>query len=406
MYSVGGKIVSVGNKFPENRINTLTFEVTGSTFPNLTRSYSSFIINFSDPMSFRINYGDGVVESFTNQSLYSIRANQNPGDVHEYIDGNTSSRFVTFEFESLLNIVYIQINFVSVIGFFPVEVGLIKNLNALSLRRTNFDSFPESFFDLRNLDTITLRQALSFKFPTIFDGIFLNSLTSLTLEKSFNLSDHISSNFFKINQLKDTLTFLNIQGTDLEDLPKEIEELQELTEFWGLFSLFSAMPPEVLALKKLENLKLGNISRPGGLVNTAMLEFGSNSNKITTLSLRLRNVDLFDLSTKWLGLKSLKQIEQFQYLVGDTARFDEFINQIYILSTVNGFLNTSSTEAQLEEFPEQFRDIVWGDSSLTQTGTIEAPPQFVQGSNNGNPINQGQKIYVLVNNYGHTITTS
>jgi len=166
------------------------------------------------------------------------------------------------------------------------------------------------------------------------------------------------------------------------------------------------MPPEVLALKKLENLKLGNISRPGGLVNTAMLEFGSNSNKITTLSLRLRNVDLFDLSTKWLGLKSLKQIEQFQYLVGDTARFDEFINQIYILSTVNGFLNTSSTEAQLEEFPEQFRDIVWGDSSLTQTGTIEAPPQFVQGSNNGNPINQGQKIYVLVNNYGHTITTS
>jgi hypothetical protein len=406
MYKVGGKIVSVGNKFPENRINTLTFESTGSTFPNFNRSFSSFIINFSNPMSFRINYGDGVVESFTNQSSYSIRANQNPGDVHEYIDGNTSSRFVTFEFESLLNIVYIQINFVSVIGFFPVEVGLIKNLNGLSLRSTNFDSFPESFFDLRKLTRLSLDSALSFQFPAIFDGIFLNPITSLTLDTSFNLSDHISSNFFKINQLKDTLTFLNIQGADLEDLPKEIEELQELTEFWGLFSLFSAMPPEVLALKKLENLKLGNFSRPGGLVNTAMLEFGSNSNKITTLSLRLRNVDLFDLSTKWLGLKSLKQIEQFQYLVGDTARFDEFINQIYILSTVNGFLNTSSTEAQLEEFPEQFRDIVWGDSSLTQTGIIEAPPQFVQGSNNGNPINQGQKIYVLVNNYGHTITTS
>jgi len=208
MYSVGGKIVSVGNRFPEFRINTLTFEVTGDRFPSPTNSdLYGFVISFSSPMSYKINYGDGVVESFTNQSLYSIRANQNPGDVHEYIDGNTSSRFVTFEFESLINIELIQINFVSVIGFFPVEVGLIKNLRELGLRGTNFDGFPPSFFDLRNLKGLGLGGAFSFQFPAIFDGIFLNPLYTLTLDTSFDLRDHISSNFFKINQLSETLTF-------------------------------------------------------------------------------------------------------------------------------------------------------------------------------------------------------
>ena len=62
MYSVGGKIVSVGNKFPEFRINTLTFEVTGDRFPSLTSSsLGVFFIGFSSPMSYKINYGDGVV---------------------------------------------------------------------------------------------------------------------------------------------------------------------------------------------------------------------------------------------------------------------------------------------------------------------------------------------------------
>jgi hypothetical protein len=406
MYSVGGKIVSVGNKFPENRINTLTFEASGSTFPNFTKSFSSFIINFSNPMSFRINYGDGVVESFTNQSLYSIRANQNPGDVHEYIDGNTSNRFVTFEFESLLNIEVIQIDFVSVIGFFPVEVGLIKNLRQLGLRRTNFDNFPRSFFDLRNLRIIGLDGALSFQFPAIFDGVFLNPITSLTLDTSFDLRDHISSNFFKINQLSETLTSLSVQRCNLTDLPIEIESLKELDNFRALFNEFTELPKELLQLPKLTRLAIG-VNPPRQVINTEMLNFDNpNCKKIELLTMRISNLDFSEISIKWDGLKSLETVRQFNDMVTTNARFDEFTDQMYDLVIQNGFLDTSSTEAQLEEFPGQFRDIVWGASSLTQTGAVEAPPQFVQGSNNGNPINQGQKIYVLVNNYGHTITTS
>jgi hypothetical protein len=406
MYSVGGKIVSVGNKFPEFRINTLTFEVIGDRFPSPSNSsLYGFVISFSSPMSYKINYGDGVVDSFNNLTNYSV-GRANPEDAHEYIDGNTSNRFVTFEFEDLTKISGIYIQFVNVTGSFPVEIGFIKKLGTLNLRSTDFDSFPSSFFDLRNLDTITLRQALSFKFPTIFDGIFLNVLTSLTLESSFDLEDHISSNFFKINQLSETLTFLNIQRCNLTDLPVEIESLKKITYLWALFNNFSKLPTEVLELPELKNLKLGN-SPPRNVIDTTMLDFNNpNCKKIEQLTFRIQNLDFSEISIKWAGLKSLDSMGLFGDMVTTNARFDEFTDQMYDLVIENGFLDTSSTEAQLEEFPEQFRNIVWGASSLTQTGIIEAPPQFVQGSNNGNPINQGQKIYVLVNNYGHTITTS
>jgi hypothetical protein len=353
-------------------------------------------------MSYKINYGDGVVESFEDLISYSVNR-LNPEDAHEYIDGNTSNRFVTFEFQDLTKIDNITIRFANVTGFFPVEVGFIKNLKQLSLRSTNFDSFPPSFFDLRNLEKVSLRGALSFQFPTIFDGIFLNPLQTLTIDSSFDLEDHISSNFFKINQLSETLTFLNIQSGNLTDLPTEIESLKKLTDLWALFNNFSELPTEVLELPELENLKLGD----GAVNDPTMLDFRNpNCKNIEQLILRMSNLDFSEISIKWSGLKSLKSMPLFNDMANTNVRFDEFTDQMYDLVIQNGFLDTSSTEAQLEEFPEQFRDIVWGDSSLTQTGTIEAPPQFVQGSNNGNPINQGQKIYVLVNNYGHTISTS
>ena len=140
MYSVGGKIVSVGNRFPEFRINTLTFEVTGDRFPSPSNSnLYGFSITFSSPMSYKINYGDGVVESFTNQSSYSIRANQNPGDVHEYIDGNTPNRFVTFEFQ------------VEVVGLDAVsetreiiELIVFRDAQATDMTRTELDiAYPD-----------------------------------------------------------------------------------------------------------------------------------------------------------------------------------------------------------------------------------------------------------------------
>jgi Leucine-rich repeat (LRR) protein len=353
-------------------------------------------------MSYKINYGDGVVDSFNNLTRYSV-SRLNPEDAHEYIDGNTSNRFVTFEFQDLTKIDNITIRFANVTGFFPVEVGFIKNLKQLSLRSTNVDSFPPSFFDLRNLDIVSLRSALSFQFPTIFDGIFLNDLIELVLSSSFDLEDHIRSNFFKINQLSSTLTYLNIQRCNLTDLPVEIESLKKLTDLWALFNNFSKLPTEVLELPELENLKLGD----GTVNDTTMLDFRNpNCKNIEQLTLRISNLDFSEISIKWSGLKSLDSIRFFGDMVTTNARFDEFTDQMYDLVIENGFLDTLSTEAQLNEFPEQFRDMVWGASSLTQTGTIEAPPQFVQGSNNGNPINQGQKIYVLVNNYGHTITTS
>ena len=109
---------------------------------------------------------------------------------------------------------------------------------------------------------------------------------------------------------------------------------------------------------------------------------------------------------KWTGFKSLKSFTVFQFDIQSDTSFDIFINTFYELCTTNGFLNPASTQAVNTGFPEQFRDIPWGHSSLTQTGEILEPTGYVQGSSNGTPTNQGEKIYVLVNNYGHTVTTT
>jgi hypothetical protein len=406
MYSVGGKIVSVGNKFPEKRVNTMSFNVSGTEFPSLSiESLYIFQITFFSNMSFTLNYGDGSTDIFTNEIGYNV-GRDNPEDRHTYTDGNNLNRIITFTFENILNIKSIFIRSVNVSGFFPLEIGLIKNVESIILRRTNFNSFPQSFFNLRKLKVLSLDQALSFNLPVLFDGIFNNPLTTLTLEGSFDLRNHISSNFFKINQLSETLTSLNVQRCNLTDLPIEIESLKELENFRALFNEFTELPKELLQLPKLRSLSIG-VNPPRQVINTEMLNFDNpNCKKIESLTMRISNLDFSEISIKWAGLKSLETIGQLNDMVNTNIRFDEFTDQIYDLVIQNGFLDTSSTEAQLEEFPEQFRDIVWGASSLTQTGTIEAPPQFVQGSNNGNPINQGQKIYVLVNNYGHTITTS
>ena len=97
----------------------------------------------------------------------------------------------------------------------------------------------------------------------------------------------------------------------------------------------------------------------------------------------------------------------FNQVVNTVNKYNLFVDKLYILVFENAYLDPSLAPED-EDYPEQFRDVAWGESggSAIPVGTVEAPTGFIQGSNNGNPTNQGQKIYVLVNNYGHTITTS
>jgi len=112
-----------------------------------------------------------------------------------------------------------------------------------------------------------------------------------------------------------------------------------------------------------------------------------------------------EIPLKWTGLKSLTNFVYFYSVIKTNLLFQTFIENFYTLCTENGFLNPSSTEAQNTGFPEQFRDISWGDGNdwFTVSDTIQAPSGFSSGISNGTPENNAEKIYVLVENYGHSV---
>jgi hypothetical protein len=132
-----------------------------------------------------------------------------------------------------------------------------------------------------------------------------------------------------------------------------------------------------------------------------------NLTKVTLLYVRDLNENVInEMPLKWRGFKSLNSFSSFSFVVKTNFLFQLFIENFYTLCTENGFLDPSSTEAQNTGFPEQFRDISWGGGSnwFTLSDPIQAPSGFSSGISNGTPANNAEKIYVLVENYGHTVT--
>jgi hypothetical protein len=414
MYSVGSKIVSVGNKFPEKKVNTLTFQVKGTEFPDTPYSFLSELSFESNlPNSVVVNYGDGnsVVKEFVqvgNDYVIGYKHDGNSTNTfpdnarienHTYTDNNSGPRFITFTFQNAEDIYRIYFNTVVLIGALPKELNSFKGLKIISLNRV-YELSDLNFNISKNLERFNLSSAVVNPFDFIPDSIFQSNLSSLKINGVFNLSDNLSSSFFKINQLSSTLTSLSINNTFNEELPIEIANLNKLTSFQSIGNPYSEMQSVINDIPSLETLYHGSsLSQPIELVNF------NNLNLLGTLYLSFEDLDFSTMSENWFGLKSLYRFLVFRYLVRTTQKFNEFTENFYTLCTENGFLDPSSTEAQNTGFPEQFRDISWGDDKdwFTFSDPIQAPSGFSLGISNGTPANNAEKIYVLVENYGHTV---
>jgi len=415
MYSVGGKIISVGNKFPEKRVNTLTFQVKGTEFPDTPFSFLSELSFESNlPNSVVVNYGDGnsVVKEFVQSgSRYEIgyrydgnSSNSFPDNArienHTYTDNNSGPRFITFTFQNAEDIHRIFFNTVVLIGALPKELNFFKGLKFISLNRV-YELSSLDFKISKNLEGFNLSQAVVTPFDFIPDSIFQSNLSSLGISGVFNLSNNLTSSFFKINQLSSTLTSLVISNTLNQELPIEVSSLEKLTSFQSVGNPYTEMQSVINDIPSLTTLYHGStLSQPMELVNF------NNLNLLGTLFLSFEDLDFSTMSENWSGLKSLFRFFVFRNLVRTTQKLNEFTENFYILCTENGFLDPSSTEAQNTGFPEQFRDISWGDDKdwFTVSDPIQAPSGFSLGISKGTPANNAEKIYVLVENYGHSVT--
>jgi hypothetical protein len=366
------------------------------------------------PNSVVVNYGDGnsVVKEFVQSgSGYEIgyrydgnSSNAFPDNArienHTYTDNNSGPRFITFTFQNAEDITQIYFNTVVLIGALPKELNFFKGLKYININRA-YELSNLNFNISKNLERFSLSNVVVTPFDFIPDSIFQSNLSNLGINGVFDLSDNLTSGFFKINQLSNTLETLVISNTLNEELPIEIANLNKLTNFQSAGNPYTEMQSVINDIPSLTTLYHGStLSQPMELVSF------NNLNLLGTLYLSFQEVDFSTMSENWSGLKSLFRLFVFRNLVRTTQKFNEFTENFYILCTENGFLDPSSTEAQNTGFPEQFRDISWGDANdwFTLSDPIQAPSGFSLGISNGTPANNAEKIYVLVENYGHTVT--
>jgi hypothetical protein len=255
------------------------------------------------------------------------------------------------------------------------------------------DSFP------KKVKTFALEVALQNRLESLPDTLFSTEMQGLNLSSSYDLSDNISSNFFKINILKDTLTNLSLQSCLISILPQSLSQCVLLQDLRLIRN--PIRNPEVLEdLLNLERLYIYCDSFENGLFET------SNLTKLQFFwAMKMTESLTLEMPLKWTGLKALTNFVRFQDVVGTNIIFQAFIENFYTLCTENGFLDPDSTEAVNTGFPEQFRDISWGGGNdwFTLSDPIQAPSGFSLGISNGTPANNAEKIYVLVENYGHTV---
>jgi hypothetical protein len=417
IYSVEGRIVKVDDRFFEKKVKSLTYQYQGNLFPQSYYAYQSnpgdnngneiILFRSTKPNNLIVNYGDGntATKEFTPSGStficgLTIDTEKFPYALpqHVYNDGFTGLRNITFEFLEPDSMIEINFRFVQLFGSLPVDTIYFKNLLDLTYSfASNIVTVPDSFPE--KIQNFRLSTALVNELNSLPDTLFSTKMQGLNLSGSYDLSDNISSNFFKINILKDTLTNLSLQYCSIGLLPQSLSECVLIDDLRLIYNPIKN--PEVLeSLFNLKRLYISSASFENGLFNT------SNLTKLRFFWIQDLTESLInDIPLKWRGLKTLSNFVIFSTVVKTTSLFEAFIENFYTLCTENGFLDPSSTEAQNTGFPEQFRDISWGDGDdwFTVTNPIQAPSGFSLGISNGIPANNAEKIYVLVENYGHSV---
>lgn len=414
-YSIDGNIVKLEGGFPKRKVNSLTFQVSGSKFPEFSFQTTSngFIFESSIPQSVIVNWGDGNVISYpllrknTFDTTYAVGWTQSGNEstyvkdhelqpIHNFQDGNTGSRFITFTFDDLSAIVSFRAYYILLEGSLPVDLLSAKRLTGLNLAANLYLTNLPDLSENKDIVSLNFAQISQTKFDKIPDSFFELNPTTFRATSTFDLSDVISSNLFKINQWTN-LEFLSLEDCDISEFDDSFSELTEILDLRINRNNFTEFPPQIANFYNLYRLYINVIGD-----NISFIDFrGLPSLKYLWLT---GNYNLSEIPLKWKGLVSLIQISNTLSFVNTNDKFNEFIGFFYILCISEGYLDVSTPTVQADDYPNKFRDIEWGHSSLTPTGTYQAPTGFVQGSNNGNPTNEAEKIFVLVNNYGHTVT--
>lgn len=405
------------NKFNGRILNyksEFEFIFIGSQFPN-SGIQSELKMNFTSPVSVKVDFGNGVVNTYN--SILGVFLMSNPGNIgaaqssgnYIYPDGLNIERKIKLTISNPDALSYINFQFLAIKDqVLFINFNLYKNLIGLAFiylggRILDIDA---SFLNLTSFGNYTSFGSFSLvsKFYGAIPDVVLakNTLKRLSIgDAGFNGKTFAQSKLDQVATSFPDLEAFSIYLTNLTDtnggqgaLPSNFVNLTKLREFTIDQGRYTK-PPDILnyipALERINIVYSNYLTSFGDLSVMAsrlkLLNFTYQNNLTTTLPV-------------WMSAAtSLKGFFMTDSLFG-TTRVNLWVDNWYAFIVASAAISGANT------LP--FRGMthrISGNNGIP-SGTYQQPSGYVAGVSNGTPVSQKEKVWVMVNQYGHNWTTN
>ena len=370
--------------------------VTGRFFSGNT-GYGESIMNINLDLRFtslivqtvQVSWGDGSFDTLD----FDIGMNRIDRNAHEYTDG-LDEHTIVFNFEkpkSITNITSINVDVGNVISD---DLKKFTGLQSINFRaKANIEQFPSDLTSLTNLIELTVADS---NFTKLDDSLFSLPLRKLSFVNSIDFSETAASESLERLAEFVFLEELDFSGTKLTEFPVNfINRNRLVTLFIGRDNLFTTLPiniPTSVTSLSLEgkNPSLTSYENFDRLVNLVTLKLDETFD----------NVNLA-IGDELASCELLKTIEYKRQSIDTVANTNAIVNNLFDFIVTRGYGNITTGGS------DKFRDMsiemdITNNTNNRPSGTYQAPTGFSKNVSNGTPANELEKVYCLVENYGHT----
>jgi len=373
-------------------------DVTGRFFAgntgygaNIMNASINFIFTTTETQKLTISWGDG----FFGEIDLIVGPNPIARNEHEYTD-KLDEHTIVFSFEKPKAISAISTLNVNVGDIISEDLKKFTGLESLNFgNRSGIQEFPA---DLSTLTIVRRLEILDSDIPKIDDSLFSLPLEILSLRNSIDFSTTEASDSLERLAEFVFLEDLNFAGTKLTEFPVNFINRNRLLSLTiGENNEFTILPiniPISVTLLSLEGKtpQLTSYENFDRLVNLVKLELDNTFDNV--------NVAIGD------ELASCELLKNMIYKRGSIrvlARTNAIVNNLFNFIVTRGYGNI--TTGGSDKFRDMTISMVTGANSNTNnrpSGTYQAPTGFNKNVSNGTPANELEKVYCLVENYGHT----
>lgn len=411
----GNKIIKFGNNIL-NSGETFFFKFSGISFPELLSedSFGSVILRFNTQEKVTINYGNGVIINyqstfistgvyeiiFRKKGINSVSTNINR---YDYPDLTVLSRVVSITFNRS-KIIYFGAQQLKLdIGDFLFEFAkypALKAFDAQQLQSIVGLNLEDNLLQTQ-LNEVFINLAFNSTSPyysTIPSNLLNLPLKSLGVGGGGYTNNFTSTKLDQIFLLASTLEYLKLENIPIPSLPANFNLLTNLKKIELFSSLITTIPAEINTIVSLETLRVG--------FNTLLVSWGDISNLVNLKEIYASNTPLLSNTipsyySNFQLLKSVYRQGSLKTQINGDAWVDNWYSFIVSNSPISGS-NTLQFRGMIHVISSQRLD----DGVVAPSGIYQQPSGFVLGSSNGTPATPKEKIWVMVNQYGHVWVTN